>query len=267
MHWPRTLREEDLFWKTSVPQGPLSRPDIPELTRKLQQDLPRVVAAALRLSEEMEGLCMWHEEDKRLTGLKQELGISFINPICLEWERQGAEGSLFATILILLLLGVFTPSTSWKYTCTNTQIACLLPPPIHTHTYIHAGQNDSSARLRARGPSWCCVVCVYSSMWKDLRRGLGSVCMCVCMCVCGLGVWSLARAWGEPADGWDEKRAAVFTLLWGLCMDTGTLPRPLSTTPACTHTHASSHAQTKGTFASFVSHTIKKYPVNYEREL
>lgn len=141
------------------------------------------------------------------------------------------------------------------------------PPPTHTHTYIHAGQNDSSARLRARGPSWCCVVCVYSSMWKDLRRGLGSVCMCVCMCVCGLGVWSLARAWGEPADGWDEKRAAVFTLLWGLCMDTGTLPRPLSTTPACTHTHASSHAQTKGTFASFVSHTIKKYPVNYEREL
>lgn len=72
------------------------------------------------------------------------------------------------------------------------------------------------------------------------------------VCVCGLGVWSLARAWGEPADGWDEKRAAVFTLLWGLCMDTGTLPRPLSIIPACrhTHTHAIDYAESKNILTS-----------------
>lgn len=34
----------------------LHRPDVPELMRKLQRDLPHVVAAAMRLSEEMEGL-------------------------------------------------------------------------------------------------------------------------------------------------------------------------------------------------------------------
>ena len=138
MHWPRVLTEEDLFWETSVPQGPLSRPDIPELTRKLQQDLPHVVAVALRLSEEMEGLCMWHEEDKRLTGLKQELGISFINPICLEWERQGAEGSLFATILILLLLGVLPHILKIHvHKHTDSLPACLLPAPPQTHTHTH----------------------------------------------------------------------------------------------------------------------------------
>lgn len=87
-YWSRNLREKDPFWETFLPQGPTMSAWHPKLTRKLQRDLPHVVAVAKCLSEEMEGLCVWHEEDKRLTGLKQELGISFINPICLKWEQR-----------------------------------------------------------------------------------------------------------------------------------------------------------------------------------
>lgn len=242
MHWPRTLREEDLFWKTSVPQGPLSRPDIPELTRKLQQDLPRVVAAALRLSEEMEGLCMWHEEDKRLTGLKQELGISFINPICLEWEQQGAEGSLFATILILLLLGVFTPSTSWKYTCTNTQIACLLPPPhTHTHTYMLGRMTAQLGCVRGAraGVVWsvCIRVCgrICGEVW--------AVCVCVYVCACVVWVCGLWRGPGESLLTAGMRKEPLCLLYSGGCAWTREhCPDPsLQHRRAHTHMHQVTH--------------------------
>ena len=111
----------------------------------------------------------------------------------------------------------------------------------------------------ARGLALCGLrVCVEGS-----AEGSGAVCVCmcvcVCVCVCGLGVWSLARAWGEPADGWDEKRAAVFTLLWGPCMNTGTLPRPLLyKTHTQPHTHTPTHQPVCDCFTSFVSHQRAK---------
>lgn len=127
------------------------------------------------------------------------------------------------------------------------------PTPTHTHRQT-LGKMTAQRGLRARGQGWCCVVCAYASVRKNLKRVLGSACVCmnICRCVrvCGLGVWSPARAWGEPADGWDEKRAAVFTLLWGLLMDTGTLPRPFSVTSSThtpTHTCGTSRALAQGT--------------------
>lgn len=115
--------------------------------------------------------------------------------------------------------------------------------PSHTHTHAYGARNDSSARLRARGPELVlCGLSVCEYVEGSAKKSGQFLCVCVSawVRVCGLGVWSLARAWGEPADGWDEKRAAVFTLLWGLCMDTGTLPRPFSVTALCTRARAHS---------------------------
>ena len=166
-------------------------------------------------------------------------------------------GSLFCTLLILnpgVFLASPTPIVLEIHVHKHTDS---LPPHtyIHTHTLGRMTAQLGCVRGARAGVVWsvCMRVCgrICGEVWAVCAYAC--VCMCVCVCVCGLGVWSLARAWGEPADGWDEKRAAVFTLLWGLCMDMGTLPRPLSKTPA--YTHNTSHRNEWDTCQIFMSHT------------
>lgn len=139
--------------------------------------------------------------------------------------RVGENSDLYFVQLILLL----------NPPILETHVHKQPPPPAHIHTLGRMTAQLGCVREARAGAVWS--LC----MWECGRicEEVWAVCVFLhaCVCVCGPGVWSLARAWGEPADGWDEKRAAVFTLLWGLCMDTGTLPRPLSITLACTNTH------------------------------
>lgn len=197
------------------------------------------------LSEKIEGLWMWNEKDKRLTGLKQELHISFINAICLEWERWGPG---YQDLYFV----------HFWFCCQE----CFQSHPHHlgntrAQTHTHTEQNDSSARLRARGPGWCCVVCAYASVWKNLRRGLH--CMCVYMCVC---VWSGCVVSGAGLGracwrlGWEKSRCVYFTL--GAVHGHGnTAQTPFYNTSmhARTHIHAHNHKETKNIPPQVSCHT------------
>lgn len=134
--------------------------------------------------------------------------------------------------------------------CVSSTGVFLSPSCVYTHT--QARQNDSSARLHARGPSWRCVVCVYVRECVEgsvLRSGgVWAVCVCV-VWLCGL--------WLGPGEslltaGMRKVRCVYFTL--GAMHGHG---NSAQTPPLCnTHTHR----QSKEALARAIRHKLVEQP-------